>query len=155
MVLPAGSWQAWGQCVSLPSLTPAGGHLPPHRWFRDLDDVHKHQNDRGSVSFRNSDHPSFDVCGHVNKPRSPTDICTATHGYIPHKHTQTQTPTDDRHPIDHGWFLGRMSCATPLACLITLCKYRVCRAIVHMFAGIRLFLCSICPLESPYHHSWT
>lgn len=32
-----------------------------------------------------------------------------------------------------------LSCATPLACLITLCKYRVCRAFVHMFSGIRLF----------------
>ncbi len=134
-----------------PHLPQQEAFFPPHRWFRNLDDVHKHRNDRVSVSFRNSGHPSFDVCVRDNKPRSPADTCIVTHGCMAHKHNRWQTP------IDRSWFFlgGTDVKCDPLACLITLCKYCVCRAIVHMFTGISLLLCSICPLESSYYHSWT
>lgn len=81
-----------------PHLPQQEAFFPPHRWFRNLDDVHKHRNDRVSVSFRNFGHPSFDVCGHDNKPALPM-----THAWR-HMDAWGTNTTDDRHPIDRRWF---------------------------------------------------
>ncbi len=143
-----------GQCFSLPSLAPAGGLLPPSQMVQEPG-RHPQAPERPSQCQFPELWPSvFWRLRSWQQTSSPADTCIETHGCMAHKHNRWQTPYRPQ-LIFYFNFLGWMSCATSHACLIALCKYHVCRAIVHMFTGIRLFLCSICPLESSYHHSWT
>lgn len=144
-----------GQCVSLPSLTPAG-HLASSQMVREPG-----RRPQAPEWPRQCQLPELwpSVFWRLRSWQQNTlshwHMHSDTWIHPAQTHSNSFQQTDDRHPIDHGWFIGRMLCATLLACLITLCKYRVCRAVVHMFAGLRLFLCSICPLKSSYNHSWT
>lgn len=78
-----------------------------------------------------------------------------------HSRTRTHSCAHHHACFLHGW---QASCRLWLIswkdvvcdlALITLYKCRVCHAILHMLAGIRLFLNPSCLLEAFCHHSWT